>query len=428
MALLGLYELDRNLAWTLLVIGVGFLGVVIGERLLARSAPPKFFAILAVGAILRILLLPLEPSLSDDVYRYIWDGKVLAEGFNPYILTPDDPTLEPLRGELWQILSHKDVPTVYPPVAEGLFTLVARLPASVWAWKILLASVDLLSCALLMFLLSCRDLPISRSIWYVWNPLVTIEIAGMGHVDGLGVAAVLMTLVLLEVRPRRPLLGAATAAAAVLIKIVPILAFPIWIRLSRKPFRFLVAATLMILAGAIPVVWSVGGVPPGLVKYGISWEFNGPLFEPLWRALEKVDISVFVSNTLDRVKEITGNHDSWNRFYPFNYPQFIAKLLLLLGLCASVAFAWREKDTVVAMRRIFGSVIIFSATVYPWYLLWVLPWAAITRHRAWLMLSGLLMFCYIPQITDVPLYPWIHATIWIPFAVALLLCRRQRSQ
>ena len=427
VAVLGLYELDRNIAWTLLLIGIGFLGIVIGERLLAVAAAPKFLAILAVGAILRVLVLPLQPSLSDDVYRYLWDGNVLVEGFNPYLLAPEDPVLEPLQGELWQRLPHKDVPTVYPPVAEGLFALAARLPASLWAWKILLASVDLLSCTLLIFVLSSRRLPLSRSVWYVWNPLVTIEIAGMGHVDGLGVAAVLMTVVLLQAPKRRPLLGAVTAAVAVLIKIVPILAFPIWVRESKKPARFLVASGLMILAGAIPVVWSVGGVPPGLVKYGVSWEFNGPLFEPLWRALERVDFSFFMSTTLDRVKEVTGNHEFWNRIYPFNYPQFVAKLLLLFGLGASVAFAWREKDTVIAMRRIFGSVVIFSATVYPWYLLWVLPWAAITRRKAWLMLSGLLMLCYIPQFTDVPLYPWVHAAIWIPFAGALLLCRRQRS-
>lgn len=425
-ALLGLYELDRKLAWTLLLFGVGFLGMVIGERLLAVAASPNVLAILAVGAILRVLVLPLEPSLSDDVYRYIWDGNVVVEGFNPYLLAPEDPVLEPLQGELWERLPHKDVPTVYPVVAEGMFALAARLPASLWVWKILLASVDLLTCGLLIFLLSRREVPLSRSVWYVWNPLVTIEVAGMGHVDGLGVAAVMLTMVLLQARPRRLLLGAMTAAAAILIKIVPILALPIWFRESKNSIRFLAASGLMILAGAIPVLWSVGGVPPGLVEYGVSWEFNGPLFEPLWRLLEKFDFPVVVSNTLDRVKEITGAHEFWNRFYPFNYSQFVAKLLLLCGLCTSVVLAWRQRDTVIALRRVFGSVVIFSATVYPWYLLWVLPWAAITRHKGWLMLSGLLMLCYIPQFTDVPLYPWVHAAIWIPFAGALLLCRRQR--
>ena len=62
----------------------------------------------------------------------------------------------------------------------------------------MLTSIDLLSCVMLIVLLHRRRVSIDRAVWYVWNPLVTIEIAGMGHVDGLGVAAVLMTVVLLH--------------------------------------------------------------------------------------------------------------------------------------------------------------------------------------------------------------------------------------
>jgi hypothetical protein len=278
---------------------------------------------------------------------------------------------------------------------------------------------------MLILLLRRRRVSIDRAVWYVWNPLVTMEIAGMGHVDGLGVAAVLMTVVLIQLPRRRVLSGATAAAASVLIKIVPVLAFPVFARQSKKPMKFLAIACLLVGIGVIPVMWSVGGVPSGLVKYGVSWEFNGPLFEPLWRGLDHLEISDLVSNALDSRKEASAEHEFWNRFYPFNYPQLLAKLFLMIGLCVAVAFAWRERDTVIALRQIFGYIVIFSATVYPWYLLWVLPWATITRHRAWLMLSGLIMLCYIPQFSTVPLFPWIHALIWVPFAGALMLCRRQ---
>jgi hypothetical protein len=68
--------------------------------------------------------------------------------------------------------------------------------------------------------------------------------------------------------------------------------------------------------------------------------------------------------------------------------------------------------------------VIFSATVYPWYALWVLPWAALSRDRAWLSLSALLFLSYLPQFLDVPLFPWIHALIWLPFAMLLVSDRR----
>ena len=425
VALLALYALGRHIALTLLLIGVGFVGVVVGERLLRRLSGSKAVPILLVAALLRLLMLPLPPSLSDDVQRYMWDGKVLSEGLNPYELPPESMELEALRDEQWDELSHRDVATVYPPVSEALFAAVSHLPGSIWIWKILLVSVDLASCLLILHLLNRRGVGSERLVWYAWNPLVTLEVAGMAHIDGLGVAAVLLAFVVLLPPMRRIGLGATFAAAAVLIKLVPVLAFPVWARMGQKSSRFLGVATLLVAVGLIPVVWSVGGVPPGLLKYGVSWEFNGPIFEPLWRWIDTTDFIDWVSQSLDQRKQSSGEHEFWNRFYPFNYPQLWAKLFLWAGLGISMLFAWREKDAAVAMRKVFGAVILFSATVYPWYLLWVLPWAAVTGGWPWLGLSALLMLSYIPQFSDVNLFPWVYLLIWIPFAVMLVLCRQK---
>ncbi|MEJ2086758.1 MAG: hypothetical protein P8Y44_14000, partial [Acidobacteriota bacterium] len=100
-AFLGLYDLQRNLAWTLLIATVGFIGVISAEKRLRRAEPLTIGSILWVGLLLRLLVLPIEPSLSNDVYRYLWDGNVVAQGFNPYLLPPEDPALESIRGDLW---------------------------------------------------------------------------------------------------------------------------------------------------------------------------------------------------------------------------------------------------------------------------------------------------------------------------------------
>jgi len=408
-----------------LTAGVGFLGLVLAERRLRHTEPLTLGSILWVGLVLRLLVLPIEPSLSNDVYRYLWDGKVIAEGFNPYRLAPEDPTLETVRDDLWPKLSHTNIPTVYPPLVEAIFWLVDLLPAPLWSWKLLLAGVDLSSCLLLLAVLTRRRQPLSRSIWYIWNPLVTLEITAMGHLDGLGIAAMLSTFVLLQAPFRKLGAGSLSAASAVFVKIIPILALPIFARVSGKPIRFLAVTGGLVLVTGAPIVWSVRGIPPGLLEYAVSWEFNGPLFEPLWRTIDGLDLEDQVSRALDAAKEISGRHDFWNRFYPFNYPQFLAKLLLAVGLSFSVVVAWRNEDAAVGLRALFGSILIFSATVYPWYLLWVLPWAVITNHRAWLLLSYLLMLSYLPQFSDLPLFPWVFASIWIPFAGAMFLCRRQ---
>ena len=89
-------------------------------------------------------------------------------------------------------------------------------------------------------------------------------------------------------------------------------------------------------------------------------------------------------------------------------------------MAAAVALSLRERDPVAGTGRLFGRLLLCSATVYPWYLLWVLPWAALRRDAAWLALSGLILLSYLPQFAGVALWPWVYLGIWGPFAILLL--------
>ncbi len=98
----------------------------------------------------------------------------------------------------------------------------------------------------------------------------------------------------------------------------------------------------------------------------------------------------------------------------------LAKILLVTGWVAALAFSLRWRDPVAGTGRLFGALLLLSATVYPWYLLWVLPWAALRRHTAWLALSALILLSYLPQFAGVPLWPWVYVGIWGPFAVLMV--------
>jgi hypothetical protein len=302
----------------------------------------------------------------------------------------------------------------------AVFSIAARLPASLLALKALLTAADLATCVLLLWLAGRRGVPRSRVVWYAWNPLVSLEVAGMGHVDALGATAVVATVCLVTMRPRRAAAAATTAAAAVLAKLIPLLALPAFARQTGRPWLFLALCATLVAVACVPVVVATGGVPQGLVTYGVSWEFNGPLWEPLWRLLDGVDLSAAVEKLLDSIKQRTGAHDFWNRFYPFNYPQLLAKLLLAPGLLVVVVVAWRRADPAISAGILFGGLLLFSATVYPWYLLWVLPWAALCRQPAWLTLAALAPLSYLPQVAEVPLMPWVFLGIWVPFAIMLI--------
>ena len=383
-------------------------------------------AILCVAAVLRVLLLPLPPTLSDDTLRYTWDGRVARAGFNPYLLAPEAPELEPLRDELWQRMPHKDVPTVYPPLALATFGVASALPRPLVSVKILLVLAELVGCWLLIRLARRLGLPAGRAIWYCWNPLVCLEVAGMGHVDALVVTATVATVFVLAGaggRPRAAVTAAGAAVAGVLSKLVPLVALPMWARHSGRPVVFLTAACGLIALCMMPVVLTVGGVPPGLVTYGVSWEFNGPLYEPLWRALDGVALDEKIKGGLDALKQRDGRHDFWNRFYPYVYPQLLAKLILAVAFFCVIAASLFVRHPVPGSGFLFGGLVLCAATVYPWYLLWVLPWAALARHKAWLALSGLMPLSYLPQLLGLPLFPWFYLLIWVPFFFLLPVSR-----
>lgn len=438
LGLATLSDLARHLEAALGLLAVGSLAWAVGVPLLGRRESARPTAGLGTGLLLaallvRLPLLTLPPSLSDDALRYVWDGRVAAAGANPYRLAPEAEELAPLRDGLWRRLPHRDVPTVYPPVALAAFSIAAATPSPLATWKAVVTAADLAACALLLLLVRRRGLPASTAAWYALCPLVALETAGMGHVDGLAVAPMVAAVLWLRSRPPsgkqgadrreerdgpgRPLAAGAVVAVGALAKLGPLAALPMWARQSRHPGRFLAAALGLAAAGLLPVVVATGGVPPGLVAYGVSWEFNGPLYEPLWRLLGRLGVPALAVGAVDAAKEATGFHAALNRIYPYLYPQLLAKLLLAAGMAAALVRSLTERDAVVGARRLFGALLLCSATVYPWYLLWVLPWAALTRHRPWLLAAALMPLVYLPQLRDVALFPGVWAAVWGPPAL-----------
>ena len=215
------------------------------------------------------------------------------------------------------------------------------------------------------------------------------------------------------------------AAAGVLAKLAPLALLPLWSRRSGRPLCFLGASLGLVAVAFVPVLAATGGIPPGLIRYGVSWEFNGPLYEPLWRLLAAAGAAPFLHRVLGRIESLTGIYQGLDFLYSLIYPQLIAKAILGAGMLAAVAASIRESDPasgvdlIASTGRLLGRLLLLSATVYPWYLLWVLPWAALERRTPWLLLSVLIPLSYLPQTAGIPLMPWVFLAIWLPFWAAL---------
>lgn len=230
-----------------------FAGVAAGQLLLYGAAaawvlwrrPPgrgALLVVLLVAAAARGVLVPHAPDVSDDVYRYVWDGRVAWEGINPYRYTPEDPALAPLRdAEIYPGINRRSAPTIYPPVAQAVFAGVYRpYPDSVTWTKGAFAALDVL--AVLVLALVCVRLGLrpERTLLYAWHPLAILEVGRSGHVDALVV--LLVGLAILAHTARRPAVAGALAAGATLVKLYAAVVLPALVWCGRRRSRGLLVA------------------------------------------------------------------------------------------------------------------------------------------------------------------------------------------
>jgi hypothetical protein len=227
----------------------GFRGFVIVYAITAlvwlvvRRADVSLRNAILIAIVLRAMFLFAEPRLSGDVWRYLWDGRTLASGHDPYASLPDD-----------QRVNHRDIATIYPPHAELLFGVVHNLVA----WRLLLLAADLLVIAMLR----------RGRLAYATFPPLLFDGAWSAHIDVLAA-----TLLFVAWRKR----SGSAAAAAVGMKVIPIAAVPLlWLTSTRRA-RFAIVFLLVLLAPVLPFLLA-GPLMPGMRDYATRWIFNSPLY------------------------------------------------------------------------------------------------------------------------------------------------------
>ncbi|HEV2337106.1 MAG TPA: hypothetical protein VGS13_16485, partial [Stellaceae bacterium] len=172
----GLYErrADEIGAFVALALGQGAVYLAALGVIWRAPASRRDLALIgAVAVAMRVIVLAAPPFLSSDVYRYVWDGRVLAAGINPYRYIPADPHLAPLRDETIfpRINRSTYAPTIYPPAAEAIFFAATRISASVTAMRMAMVAFEAIAALLLLRLLAAAGLPAARIIVYAWHPL-----------------------------------------------------------------------------------------------------------------------------------------------------------------------------------------------------------------------------------------------------------------
>jgi hypothetical protein len=364
-------------------------------------ARARIWIVIGVAVAARAVFIPAQPTLSEDVYRYLWDGRLVARGVNPYLHAPADSALAPFHDQLLRQLNHFDVPTIYPPAAQLLFGAVARVEVSTLAFKLATIPLEAALWIAIVFLLRRRGLPSERLLLFAWNPLVLIETYASGHLDLWMAAFLLMALAMLEAG--RALSAGAMFAMAVMTKYTPLLLLPFMIR--RRLWSCVAVAGAVSLLLLVPF-WSAGpSLWTGLKTYLEHWEFNGSLYK-LLRALGAGDAA--------------------------------ARRALAVALTGAViVVSLRARNAAGAALALWTAYLIASPTVFPWYLVPVAALLPLYPSAPMIAFSGLVALSYLP----LPAYhqtgrwtlpswiPWVEYGGWAATAMAAWwIARRAGAQ
>jgi hypothetical protein len=237
-----------DIAWFLKLVVVQTVVYLAAAWLSLRTKDSRTLLLVGLifAALFRLSIIFSPPYLSDDIYRYIWDGRVQSAGINPYRYMPADESLAHLRDDkIYPNINRRDsAQTIYPPVAEAVFLLVTRFSESVTWMKAAMVGFEAVAIWAIIRLLISFGFARQRVLIYAWHPLAVWEFAGSGHVDALAIAFI--ALALLARRKHAVTLTGFLIACATCVKLFPAVLFPaFYMRRSWKmPLAF--AATVLI--------------------------------------------------------------------------------------------------------------------------------------------------------------------------------------
>ncbi len=423
------------------------------------SAGRRMPSVIAFAVTFRLILLVSRPIQEIDYYRYLWDGRVILSGLNPFHYAPAeidqlgresavDASLGQLRRlagtsvsvqTIFERIHHREVPTIYPPAAQMVFALAAVLtPASMPVWghvlvlKCLLIAFDVGTLLILARLLRRLGLPADWSLSYGWCPLVLKEFANTGHLDAIAVFFTILAAYWLigptvgsTLRHRflEPLLGAIALGLAVLAKSYPVVLLPIVAaflaaRLRGRAILPALAFATVIVGAYVPFL--AGATGKGKVSTHSPWTGLGT-FLTRW---QKNDLLFMLAHE-NLHPQAPGVPDRWFVVVPAEArraidrvaaatlarvvgasgakPAFLLTQAVMGAALATIGLIWavrvfRAPEPLVLLR---GTALILawgwllSSTPHPWYLTWSLPFLVFAERRSWFLLTGLALMYYL---------------------------------
>lgn len=386
-----------NAAGFQIFLGISVLWSGLALAAASRGGPRCSGYVLLAAALIRLALLRTPESLSDDLFRYLWEGRVANAGFNPFFHAPLDPVLASLRDASWARVNHPDVPTVYPPGALLLFRAAAAAGFSPLAWRFLCALADFGVLLALVALSRARGLGAWAPTLYALHPLPALESASNGHLESF--ALLFWALAMLAWERRRLPAALVALAAGALVKLLPAVAALTLLRGERPGRgRGLLLALALGLAVSLPLLSLGGASGAGAAQVYDSWAFNATFFRAIQLVLPD--------------------------------PLSARRAGVAIGALWCLFALWRRRDPVALSLDVAGALLLLSPVVHPWYALWAFVPALLLRSLPWVVFASAVLLSYSVLLSYDPIAQtgwkepsWLIWSQILPFVVAL--CTRR---
>lgn len=355
--------------------------------------------LLIVGFVMRIALIGALPGLSDDLYRFVWDGRLWVQGHNPFDHLPiyyleEGLSIRGITPALYEQLNSPEYYTIYPPVAQGTFALATWFfPENLFGSTVVMRSFLLLcelgSLWLIWRLLKHFQLPVARGLIYALNPLIIIEITGNLHYEGAMIFFLLLAFWWLV--KNQWMASAAALALSVASKLLPLMFFPFLLRrLSwRGSVRYFSLVGIVLLASFLPIVSAqfIENFSSSIDLYFRKFEFNASVYYLLrWCGFQIVGYNMI------------------GELGPALAEAVFTGILLMTVLEKEPNWEKLPEKMLFAISL----YLLLTTTVHPWYTSLPIALCLFTRFRYPVVWSGLIMLTYINYS-----YPEYHENLWI---------------
>jgi len=373
---------------------------VVARRVDFESQYRRLFLILVVMALVARAVMLIGAGdkfyLSDDIYRYVWDGRVTADGINPFLYSPQDEEVAHLvDSTIHSKINHAWLPTIYPPMAQNIFVLAYVVGGgTTLGFKLVAAIFELLTIVTLLVWLRSTGMPRSHLLLWLFSPLVLIEFYLSSHLDILAMPFLVGCLIAMQ--NKRAGLSGILLAIATTVKFYGLFFAPFLFLyfVGRDRLRFAVGYAAALAALYLPYVASAGpDVFGSLFRYLADWQYNASIF------------------------------------FVLKYALGIAAARYIVGGAFLVWFGWllwRKQDVLGKMFGVFGGYLVLTTTFFPWYFVWIYPFVMRNLSWAFLFLSGSVLLSYHVHIGyyaegEWSVMPWLGVISYLPFYVLLIL-------